>query len=108
MQKVAHSAAQVRPGAIESDEAFMRRFALVVRVLGGKRASARIIGMTDEQVRRWVSGQSRIPLTATVTLCRAAGVTIGWLVDGKGEVDLDRVVARVTEPRRRAARKVAA
>lgn len=94
--------------SIEHCKAFRARFRLVLLLLGGKRAAAKVAGYSEDPVANWAAGKTRIPLHAAVTLCRAAGVTIGWLVDGKGEVDLDRVVARVTEPRRRAARKAAA
>lgn len=109
MQEVAHSATGYGPARMVPDSAFLRRFTLLVQLLGGKRAAARLIGMTDHQVRRWESGHSRIPLFAAVAFCRVAGVSIGWLVDGQGDVEVQRVVDLARErPRRRAARKVAA
>lgn len=52
--------------------------------LGGASAAGRLVGYTDEQVRKWRDGRAKAPFYALAAMTAAAGWSLDWLATGEG------------------------
>lgn len=66
------------------------RLSELVRVLGGPVKAASLVGVTSEQVTRWIRGLAKPPFYALARLCAAAGISVDWLATGLGPINLDQ------------------
>lgn len=67
---------------------FQRRLDILLKDVDGAAAAASIAGTHTSQVYRWRDGSSKMPLSAAVQLCRAAGRSLDWLAAlGEGGSD---------------------
>lgn len=84
---------------------FYRRFDDLINQLGGITKVARMIGVSRHAVIKWRDGENRIPLTAAISLCREANVSLDWLAgyspikeedeEGEKREVLDKKVMRI-------------
>ena len=58
---------------------FGERLSLIFERIGSKRASAEVVGYSEDQLSNWRSGRSKIPLVAAARLCVTADVPLDWL-----------------------------
>lgn len=65
--------------------AFQGRLAELIKWVGGLRSAARAVNVHFDTVGRWRDGQQKMPFQAAVTLCKAAGVSLDWLANGRDE-----------------------
>ncbi len=77
-----------------TDTLYLERMRGLVDKLGGPTKAARTIGVSRESIYKWSDGKSRAPFAEMVALCRASGVPVDWLANGKNrpsppEIGLD-------------------
>lgn len=65
------------------DKEVGNRLREAVQLIGSNRKVGHLVGATDTQVGRWLSGKSKIPLYAAALIAKAANVSLDWLVTGK-------------------------
>lgn len=70
-----------------------QRLATVIRLLGGKVKAAAIAGRSRDQLLHYVRAESEMPFEPLVRLAVAAGIEIGWLATGRGQMISSDLVA---------------
>lgn len=55
-----------------------------VKIIGQKGKSATIVGVTPEQLNKWINGTVKVPVEALRLLAGAASTDFSWLVTGEG------------------------
>lgn len=67
----------------EAQQALGRRIAQLAERLGGKRALAEKIGLSEGQIYRYINAQSDPTAKVLVRIADTAGVSVDWLLKGK-------------------------
>jgi phage repressor protein C with HTH and peptisase S24 domain len=65
------------------EEEFRRRLRLIMQQFGSVADLARVVGVSDNAIYKWVSGRGQPSMTSLVNLARAARVSIEWLATGQ-------------------------
>lgn len=63
-----------------------------VKIIGKKGESATIVGVTPEQLNKWINGTVKVPVEALRLLAAAANSDFSWLATGQGAPGHDRPI----------------
>ncbi|PZQ46339.1 MAG: hypothetical protein DI551_05335 [Micavibrio aeruginosavorus] len=69
---------------MEQNAEFIERLTEVVKILGGNRASARILGKSERSIERYKKGHEA-PFHDVIRLVKAAKISPIWLISGEGD-----------------------
>ncbi|GAK43630.1 putative phage repressor [Tepidicaulis marinus] len=59
-----------------------------MNLYASRREAAGVAGVTDEQLRKWLKGQAKVPFIAVAKLCAGKDIDLGWIAGGNRERDI--------------------
>ena len=68
----------------ERDAEMQSRLTILIKEIGGRRKSSAIAGVSEEMIRRYANGSSRVALEPVGKLCDEANISLNWLWSGEG------------------------
>lgn len=83
--------AQNTERTLSSAETFADRIKMLIRQVGSVTQIARMCGFSEGVVRSWRDGHTDPSRARCVTLARALGLSLIWVVAGEGSPALDRI-----------------
>jgi DNA-binding transcriptional regulator YdaS (Cro superfamily) len=80
------------------EQEFQDRLDICINELGGVPKTAALVGVKHDQVYRWRSGATKMPLYAGKEICRATGRSLDWLTGlrdsvGYSDDELERAIS---------------
>lgn len=66
------------------DKEFRQRLRLIMQQFGSVADLAQAVEVSDNAIYKWVSGRGQPSIVSLVNLAKAAGVSVEWLVTGRG------------------------
>jgi phage repressor protein C with HTH and peptisase S24 domain len=82
---------------IDTNQTLQSRLDKVLRQFGSVADLARVIGVSDNAIYKWLSGRGQPSVANLVALANAAKVSLAWLATGHEEAPSKRATARGTE-----------
>jgi transcriptional regulator with XRE-family HTH domain len=70
------------PFDYKTDIGIQSRFRQVIETLGKRADAARIAGVTEDMIRKYLQGHSSPALDVAARLCTEAGFSMDWLITG--------------------------
>lgn len=68
---------------------FVDRLSKIIEQVGGRTKAAEIMGISRQQLHRYLVGDVVPSLEPLIKLCKTAGVSLDWVVEGKVHLDGD-------------------
>lgn len=67
-------------------EGIGRRIAALVEAVGTRKYAAELMGVSTDALQRYLRDENKPTFEAVGRLCRAANVSMEWVIEGKGEM----------------------
>jgi phage repressor protein C with HTH and peptisase S24 domain len=83
-----------------------QRIAVVCELVGTRRHSARVAGISEDQLSRYIRGKSEVSFSPLARLAKRAGVRLDWLWEGKGPMLAEVMVHEEPVTYRRESRSI--